>query len=92
MRFIFSKFCTFVVETRSQLFNIKFLTHENTYIDSLLDFQHVDTPCLAILPVQPTGGQWQTVGADVIDPPSGIHDLYIVFCGSGYDFDWWKLE
>lgn len=35
---------------------------------------------------------WKTVKASCNKNAKGVHDIYIVFRGGGFDFDWWQLS
>jgi len=41
--------------------------------------------------VPSTGGDWQSVTQNVSDA-SGVNDLFFVFRGSDFNFDWWQFE
>lgn len=52
---------------------------------------------VAALPVACTGGweRWQTLATEVVEPTTGVHDLYLVFKGRKgcklFNFDWWRF-
>ncbi len=52
----------------------------------------LDGPLLATLPVENVNA---VVNAPVVNPLTGVHDIYILFRGEDgqlFDFDWWKFN
>ncbi|MCR4763837.1 MAG: family 43 glycosylhydrolase [Lachnospiraceae bacterium] len=50
-----------------------------------------DGPVVAFLPVDAPGNRLTEISSTVLVKPSGVHDLYLTFAGSGYELYSWRF-
>ncbi len=65
----------------------------NTLKGELVEF-HVDStvgPVLSCVALPKTSNKWKIVRTSCKSDIKGVHDVYIVFRGGNFDFNWWQL-